>query len=32
MAWDHRIAQMLPYIVWASAIVVTALTFGVYAH
>jgi hypothetical protein len=32
MAWDHRIAQVMPYAVWLSALLVAALTFGVYAH
>jgi hypothetical protein len=32
MTWDHRIAQAIPYAAWMSAIVVIALTFGVYAH
>lgn len=32
MAWDHRIAEVVPYAAWAVALLVTALTFGAYAH
>jgi hypothetical protein len=29
---DHRVAVVMPYVAWAAAILVTALTFAVYAH
>lgn len=32
MTLDHRIAQVMPYAAWLTAILVTALTFGVYAQ
>ncbi len=32
MTWDHRIAQVMPYVAWGAAVLVTVMTFGVYAH
>jgi hypothetical protein len=32
MTLDHRFAQVIPYAAWVSALLITALTFAVYAH